>query len=216
MIDKKWDFAVFKLSPYLLIGVLAIISMALFTFQIFQFDIKFISNRYFVIVNLSNMNSKMIKAIELIAFSVRDGVFLTIMLFLNVCLYKKFRLAMKKKKNMLNCSTSNQITSLSTISNTKTTDQLSKEKEVTINKANKNLNLMIMCQCFDSTLERVPVFIVFVIKNLNVIDFSDLQILIYSCSIIIQLAYLLKFFIFFFFNSRFRNKLKSFFLKIRP
>jgi len=58
MIDKKWDFIVFKISPYYVVSGMAIISLALFSFQIFQFDINYISNSVFVSPNHEIMNLK--------------------------------------------------------------------------------------------------------------------------------------------------------------
>jgi hypothetical protein len=211
MIDKKWDCAIFNTSPYIIVGIMSIIGYVLFCYQLFQFEINLISNNYFVSINFSNSDSKWLKAIELIAFSIRDGALLFIMLFLNIVLYKKFRLTMRKKKKMLTSSASTSNGNVSTVS----TNQLVNQKQETINKANKNLNLMILFQCLDSTFERVPVFIVFVIRNINLIDQNTFLLLIPVVKITIQLAYFFKFFIFYFFNTLFRKKLNTFVFKFR-
>jgi len=130
------------------------------------------------------------------------------MLFLNFMLFKKFRLAMNKKKNMLNHSPSSQISTVNANSNNESNNQ----KQTKINNANKNLNLMILCQCLNSTFERVPVFIVFIFKNTNLFEPKLLFFLFKIARITIQLAYLFKFFIFFF-NKRFREKLSTILFK---
>jgi hypothetical protein len=218
MIDKKWDLYMFKLSPYITIFIVSVLSLALFSFQLFEFDIKFDSSKFFVVKNVENFDTITFKVTELTAFAIRDGIFLILLLVLNCFLYKKLRICLEKKRKMVKYSQPTR-----TLRNTETNNSNPENEQTTrrtgnktqTDKGYKSINKMILCCCLNSTFERIPILLAFIYKNLNQNDSKTYLLVIGIGTLSLKTAYILKFFIYFYFNKRFRIRFINIFFKNR-
>jgi len=218
IIDKKWDFYVLKLSPYIIILIIALLSFALFSFQLFQFDIKFYSSHYIVVKNMKNFFSTTFKVIEVTAFTIRDGIFLILLFVLNYFLYRKFRICMENKRKMVKYSQPTVGIKTNTAINSNNREKLnttSSANQIQAEKAKNSMNKMILFCCLNSTFERFPIFLAFLLKNITGNDNEAFFIMIKVATIMVRTAYILKFFIYYYFNHRFRVKFIGIFFKNR-
>jgi hypothetical protein len=215
MIDKKWDYNVLKMSPYLTIFIIALLSLVLFSYQLFQFNITLNSSEIFLTKNMENYFSTTFKVIEVIVFGIRDGLFLIVLLVLNFFLFKKFRICMENKRKMVKYSQPSTATTNPAInpSNRENMQSIRVNNQTQQERAKRSINLMILFCCLNSTFERIPIFLAFIYKNLNEGDEKAINLMLKVGTLTVRIAYILKFFIYYYFNNRFRRKFADIFLK---
>jgi hypothetical protein len=168
---NRFEQFIFNMNPFVTIGVAYFLLSLMFIYQCFTnvyfFHSDFvISNRFYF---------------DLIAFSIRDGLFLFILIVLNVIVAWKVKLSLRKKINTLN--------EASAIKKTK--------------KSQKIIITMVLADSINFTLGRIPIFCLFLIRNVNK-SISLLYPFTSTLSFLAFLSYFLKFFIYFKFNKRFR------------
>ena len=168
---NKLEQFIFNLNPFITIGVAYIILSIMFIYlcfvnvYLFHFDFV-ISNRIYF---------------DLIAFSIRDGLFLFVLIVLNVIIAYKVKSSLKKKMEIVKEATA--------IEKTKRSQQ--------------RMTIMVLADCINFSIGRIPIFCLFVIRNVNK-TITVLYPLTSTFSFLAFLSYFLKFFIFLKFNKRFR------------
>ena len=119
---------------------------------------------------------------EITAFVVRDGILLGILIILNVVMVRFVRSNLKRKLSIA-------------------ADKSVKERT---KKSQRRMTIMVLADCINSTIGRIPVLLFFVIRNIDVNIEADVPYFVGICFIAVYLAYLFKFFIFYHFNKRFK------------
>lgn len=161
---------IFDINPYKIMPIVYFFSALTFFYQVF-------TNRYLLYFEFVIQNRIYF---DLVTYSIRDGVLLTILLVLNTLIGWQVRQSMKKKMT---------IVSGSSIEKTKKSEQ--------------RMRIMVFADCLNTALGRIPIFSLFVIRNVNR-PLTVIAPLGSLCSLAVFLSYFLKFFIYFHFNKRFR------------
>ena len=186
-------FKIFYKFSYIKISIsIIIITMICFIFLCFEYSIE---QKFVVEVNRTNhvINDKIIyiykdtefrktvlfKIIELTVFSIRDGVLLIILIILNILIYFQVVKAIINKRNIL--KSNNQIPI--------------KSAKVTV---------MVIFGCLNNIMGRTPILIDFIL--INAIGWNDTIAIVnkFAC-LAVYISYFFKFFLFLFFNQRFKK-----------
>lgn len=157
-------------NPNLAVTVAFASCVIMFSYQLFKNSKIFHIN--FIVQNIAYF--------DIITFSIRDGLFLVLLLITNGLIAYKAKRNLKKKMHIVN-------------------DSLKQNARRSLNR----MTIMILADCTNSIVGRVPILCLFIIK------FADIRLVqVYPltsiCSLAVFLAYTLKFFIYFKFNKRFR------------
>jgi hypothetical protein len=168
---NKLEQFIFNMNPFVTIGVAYFLLALMFIYQCF-------TNVYLIHSNFVISNRIYF---DLIAFSIRDGLFLFILIILNVIIAWKVKSSLRKKMNIVREATS--------IEKTK--------------RSQHRMTIMVLADCINLALGRIPIFCLFVIRNVNK-PISVIYPLSSTLSLAVFLSYFLKFFIYFKFNKRFR------------
>lgn len=157
-------------NPNLAVAVAFASCVMMFSYQLFKNSKIFHID--FIVQNATYL--------DIITFSIRDGLFLVLLLVTNGLISWKANKNLKKKMHIVN-------------------DNLKKNAR----RSQNRMTIMILADCTNSIVGRVPILCLFIIKFA---DISLIQIypLTSICSLAVFLAYTLKFFIYFKFNKRFR------------
>ena len=136
------------------------------------------------------------KLIEIIAFSIRDGLNLIVLIALNVMIYLKVKKAMTKKKKMLNqnfsVNTTNNKTEMHNNGNNK------------LKRSERNTAFMVIIVSICYTIGRIPIMISFIVRNVYE-ETNGMRIFKITSVISVILSYDSYFFIYYFTNKNFRN-----------
>ena len=169
---NKFEQFIFKMNPFITIFVAYLLLSLMFIYHFFT-DVNLFNSDF------ANSNRFYF---DMIAFSIRDGLFLFILIVLNVIIAFKVKLSLKKKMEIVKEATA--------IEKTKRSQQ--------------RMTIMVLADCINFSLGRISIFCLFVIRNVNK-TLTVLYPLTSTLSFLAFLSYFLKFFIYLKFNKRFRN-----------
>jgi hypothetical protein len=139
------------------------------------------------------------KFIDILVFVIRDGVCLAILVALNIVIFYKVKTALSKKKLILSPE------------QTSTSNNMKKKK---LKSSNRKTSIMVIVISLSYTIGRLPYLVNSIIGNIS----SSVDILSFISVLCIFVSYDSYFFIYYFFNNRFRSLFKesiSFFAKCR-
>ena len=142
------------------------------------------------------------KLIEIIAFSIRDGLNLIVLIALNVLIYLKVRKAMAKKKIMLNQNFSVNAT------NNKIEIDINSNNKLKRSERNTAFMVIIVSICY--TIGRIPIMISFIVRNVYE-ENNQIRIFVIASIICVVLSYDSYFFIYYFTNKNFRKLFRQYF-----
>ena len=167
---NKFEEFIFNLNPFVTVLVVYLIFSLIFIYQCFTntnlFYLDFvISNRIYF---------------DLITFSIRDGLLVSILIILNVIIAFKVKSNLKKKMAIVKVNS---------------TQQLNIKK---MQKSQQRMSIMVLADSVNSIVGRIPLLILFVLRNINLNPIAS------AFFLFTFLSYFLKFFIFLKFNKRFR------------
>ena len=140
------------------------------------------------------------KLIEIIAFAIRDGISLIVLIALNVLIYLKFKKTIAKKKKMLKPNFSFFTTNNKNDANVNNKMKRSKRKTAFM--------VLIVSICY--TVGRIPIMISFIIRNLYD-ETNQMRIFKIASVISVILAYDSYFFIYYFTNKNFKKLFRQYF-----
>lgn len=191
MVDRKAAgfLIVFnKINVYMVLIFEIAFSSLLFLYQIFQRNIIRIENDSFKLVHTEFYNSQANYILDTVSYTIRDGLLVIMLIALNVFMLIIIRRNLSQKQTIL-----------------LQTNRKSSEKK--IKRSQKKLVNMILFDSLVYFLSRSVIFVFMVVARFFQIDNS----LIISDIVIIikELSYGAMFFIYFYFNKRFRTVLVS-------
>lgn len=148
------------------------------TFFATMFFYQVFTNKYLFYIDFIIVNRKYF---DIVTYSIRDGLLLAVLIVLN------FMISLNVKKSLAR----------------KMTIQKEKVKD-RVKRSQNKLTIMVLADCINSIIGRIPIFALFIIKNVYkpltvIVPLSSL------CSLAVFLSYFLKFFLYFNFNKRFRQ-----------
>ena len=160
---------ILELNPFITVLLTYLLFSLMFIYQCFTNVYIFHSD--FIISNRIYF--------DIIAFSIRDGLFLTVLLVLYGIINFKVKSSLKKKMSIVSAA---------------------KKKT---KKSQHKMSIMVLATCLNSAIGRIPILCLFVILNVNQ-SLTVLYPLKSTLSFAVLLSYFLKFFIYMKFNKRFR------------
>ena len=140
------------------------------------------------------------KLIEIIAFTIRDGISLIVLLGLNVLIYFKIKKTIAKKKKIFKLNFS-----FFTTNNRNETNISNKLKR---SKRKTAFMVLIVSICY--TIGRIPIMISFIIRNLYD-ETNQMRIFKIASVISVILSYDSYFFIYYFTNNNFKKLFRQYF-----
>ena len=163
---NKFEQFIFNLNPFVTIVFVFLTFSLIFIYQCFtNIDLYYLD---FVISNQIYF--------DLIAFSIRDGLLLLILILLNVIIAWKVKSSLRKKMSIV-----------------KETTSIEK-----MQRSQHRMTIMVLADSVNSIVGHIPLLCVFILRNLNLSPISS------AFFLFTFLSYFLKFFIFLKFNKRFR------------
>lgn len=139
------------------------------------------------------------KFIDILVFAIRDGVCLVVLIALNIVIFYKVKTALSKKKLILSQE------------QTSTSNNMKKKK---FKNSKLKTSIMVFVISCSYTIGRLPYLVHSIIGNIS----SSVEILSFISVLCIFISYDSYFFIYYFFNNRFRSLFKQslgFFAKCR-
>lgn len=195
MVDRKAAgfLIVFnKINVYAVVAFEIVISALLFLHQIFQRIIVRSSQDEYLLVTSDFNNMKASFILDIMAYTVRDGIFVIILVALNVYLLVIVRRNLAQKRKILTNKKSN----------------IKDPREKKIKQSEKKLVKMVLTDSLVYFLSRMIILVFMVFSRLFTIAcwFEIFDIV----NILKELSYGIMFFIYFHFNKRFRTALLNF------
>ena len=142
------------------------------------------------------------RLIEIIAFSIRDGLNLIVLITLNVLIYLKVKKAMAKKKIMLSQNFSVYAT------NNKAEIDINSNNKLKRSERNTAFMVIIVSICY--TIGRIPIMISFIVRNVYE-ENNQIRIFVIASIICVVLSYDSYFFIYYFTNKNFKKLFRQYF-----
>jgi hypothetical protein len=232
LVINKSQLVHFKFSSRLVIIIMIILSAILFSYQIFEFKIvalkipsldssllekinnTILSTRTIYKVEFSQFHFEQKKVfIEIFAMFVRDGVGMFSLITINILLLIRLKKDMQAKKSILRRATVNNLTQVTICgqSNNSTNGGERKKSSLAIvKKLESKITIMIMLNCLNCLLGRLPIFIFFIAHNFIKNEYAD-ELFNSLASLTVYLSYSFSFFLYYFNNKRFRNIFKKYF-----
>lgn len=219
--NVKWlrGTVLMRASYKYVIACVFLFGMVLFLFQIFEYKIE-CQQQLVIYPSLNNNNSETSSnahveyvcdieydvfhynpvkmMLELLAFIIRDGINLLLLIILNVLIFLRAREGIRNKKLILGYLTVKD-------------GQKSKLLSV-ISRTKYKLTLMVILNSFNCMMGRLPIMVFFIVRNFNeseqVLFFRKLAVLF------VYLSYAFNFFFFYFTNKKFHKSLNEHFVYI--
>jgi hypothetical protein len=210
-------FVLVNLNPRVIVCFLVVFSACLYSYQLFQFEIVQVSSNSSTIqsenhctVNQTSFYySNLNMSLEIISHSIRDGLNLITLICINSMLIVKIKRNLKRKQ-----------TSVSVVRNTDTSLTSGNESRVTrpsvvkiplVILSQKKITKLIVINCFNTILGRLPIFLYFVLRNTSP---NSMYINFFAAFafFFVFFCYLTKFFLFYFTNNKFKDTAKHIFL----
>lgn len=187
----KFFSILLNIEPYkLAIGVL-VLSIINSSYEIFMFKIHSInidnSTVLFECDDSDFLETTTYKVFALLSFGFNYGIMLVILVILNVLIAVKIKRSLNYRPSALSFLAA-------------------KRRRC----AEKKLTKLILADCTNLIIGRLPMIIYFIIYNVDLIDYIYASLTILP----VLISYIIKFLIFYKFNSRFRNEAKHIFFKI--
>jgi hypothetical protein len=193
LIDSQSNNYLFKLAnsfnPYLVALLEIVFSAVIFLYQLFQHDIveKEMGKYFDAPTDFSRTQLSYI--LELSTFILRDVVLVIVLILINVLMVIEVKKSLNKKL---------EITSINGNNNYKSTS---------IKRSQRKLTKMVITDSLIGFFSRLTTVIYFLLKDVH--DQYLLKLFLYTVFLIITLSYGAKFFIYYYFNRRFRNFFKK-------
>lgn len=209
-----------KFSHRIIISFVVVFSAALYSYQLFQFDIRQDSEHGGYTVTISDFYySQLNVGLEIFANILRDGVNLVILLVINTMLILQIRSNVRRKSSILPRSVENtchrrqtQVSSTSLTVATPTSPPVIRPPSISMSFKvinEKKITKLIVINCFNSVLGRLPIMLYFVLRNLSN-NSTLIEVVAASAFLFVYLSYLAKFFVFYVINKKFRDSVKEF------
>jgi hypothetical protein len=195
--------------------VIFVLSSCLFSYKLFQWNIVSYeddSNKF--TVQKSNFtNSKLNSFMEIFAMTMRDGLGVIFLLILNVLLLFKINQVMRTKIHLLkfNFLKSIRINKVHCdLNKMKTSFYRNNQLMSKIDRTKTKMTLAIFFSCLKCLLGRFPIFLYFILltlfeKNNYIQNHYYWDFFYYTASLTIYLSYWFSFFLFYFFNNKFKK-----------
>jgi hypothetical protein len=160
--------------------------------KVFQYEIQQTDNNYYRIVKSDFGNSKLYKNLEIASFALNNGLFLLILIFLDLKMIKKSRSNVSLKVKMTNFGANGK-------------------NEIKARESQAKLTKMIVIDCANTIACHLVIVIYYILKSTLPGGFAYDPLL----WLIVISTYIGKFFIFFQFNKRFRQSVNEKLAKLR-
>lgn len=206
-------------SYIVMVVVMVMISGVVFLFQLVQYSINqhkiveigengtILNKTIFKTEIYEQINLRIVAVIEIISFSIRDGLLSAILIVLNILLFDEVKRKMKTKK-MLLYSINAQDTKPAINEDT----CLNMSSKLNAEKSKNRVSIMVLLSCLNSIIGRTPILLFFVLRNFIK---SDLTVLLYFAIICIYLSYSLFFFLYYTRNKLFKKIFQDYLKNIK-
>jgi hypothetical protein len=220
-------FVLININHRIIVCFIVLFSACLYSYQLFQFEINHVGNstiqseNFYVVEPTSFYYSDLNMSLEIISHSIRDGFNLTILIIVNTLLIIKIRRNLKQKSTTVFPNNHTDITNIQTCNkfsnNVHFNDSNSNKlpmKIPLIVLSQKKITKLIVINCFNTILGRLPIFLYFILRNVssNSIYINFLGAFSFF---FVYFCYFTKFFLFYFTNCKFREEAKGLFLKCK-
>ena len=193
---------------YILMAIVMImVSGVVFLFQLFQYSI----NEHQIVELDANktiyktetyeiINLKIVSVIEIVSFSIRDGLLSAVLIVLNILLFVEIKRKMKQKTILL--YSINTYGTKPTLNEENCEASLNNSSKLNAEKSKNRVSIMVVLSCLNCIIGRTPILLFFVLRNFIK---DDLSVLLYFAIICIYLSYSLFFFLYYTRNKLFKK-----------